>query len=86
MVARYWARKHPTARVACLFPDDGYRYADTIYNDSYLVQEGLWLTELPEAPRMVNEPLQAGPSWSYMQWQRRKYCEVVNLAASGAGV
>jgi S-sulfo-L-cysteine synthase (3-phospho-L-serine-dependent) len=86
MVARHWAQQHPEARVACLFPDDGYRYADTIYNNSYLVHEGLWLTELPGSPRIVNEPSHAGPTWSCMQWQRRKYCEVVNLAASGARV
>jgi len=77
MVARYWARQNPKARVACMFPDDGYRYTDTIYSDDYLSKENLCLEELPGAPRIVNHPVEAGTAWSCMQWGRRKYSEIV---------
>jgi S-sulfo-L-cysteine synthase (3-phospho-L-serine-dependent) len=68
--------------VVCLFPDDGYRYVDSIYSDEYLWKENLWLPELPEAPSEVTRPVDAGPPWSFMQWGRRAYSEVVPSALS----
>lgn len=84
MVARYWAKKHPRARVVCIFPDDGYRYTETIYNDEYLWSEGLWLPELPELPRVVEHPLDAGSVWSFMDWGRRSYTDVVKPVVHAA--
>jgi cysteine synthase len=77
MVARYWARLNPKARVVCIFPDDGHRYVDTIYKDDYLRQEGLWMAELPDRPQIVNHPLEVGTSWSCMQWEQRRYSAVI---------
>jgi cysteine synthase A len=85
LVARHWARKNPKAKVVCIFPDDGYRYTDTIYNDEYLWKENLWLPELPESPRVVEHPLDAGPGWSCFQWGRCAYPEIVR-PISGAAV
>lgn len=84
LVARYWARKNPKARVVCICPDDGYQYLDSIYSDEYLWKENLWLPELPEIPREVDHPLNAGPSWSYIQWGRRTYSEVVSPPMSAS--
>jgi cysteine synthase A len=77
LVARGWAAKNPKARVVCIFPDDGYRYTDTIYNDEYLCKENLWAPELPEVPDEVTVPMDAHSCWSYIQWERREYSEVV---------
>ena len=84
LVAQHWAKKNPKARVVCIFPDDGYRYVDTIYNDEYLWKEDLWLPELPVAPTEVSHPLDAGPLWSFMHWGRRAYSEVVSSTLSAA--
>lgn len=78
MVASQWARRHPRAKVVCIFPDDGHRYIDTVYNDSYLVANNLYLETLPFFPNEVEDPLSAGPSWSSMQWHRRSLNEVTN--------
>lgn len=77
LVARHWARQHPRAKVVCIFPDDGYRYQDTIYNDAYLRQENLWLADLPHMPHVVEHPLDAISQWSCMDWGRRSYAEVL---------
>jgi cysteine synthase len=82
MVARYWAQHHPRARVACIFPDDGYRYAETIYSDDYLCKENLWLKELPTAPLVVTHPLEANATWSCMRWERRKLSELAAAPVS----
>jgi len=84
LVAQHWARNNPKAQVVCMFPDDGYRYVDSIYSDEYLWKENLWLPELPEAPRQVTHPLDAGPSWSCMNWGRRSHSEVVTSAFSAS--
>lgn len=82
MVARHWVKRNPRAKVVCIFPDDGYRYVDSIYSDEYLWKENLWLPELTEAPVEVSRPLDAGPPWSCMQWGRRAYSEVVSPTLS----
>lgn len=84
LVARHWAKQNPKARVVCICPDDGSRYVDTIYNDEHLWKENLWLPELPDAPREVANPLDAGPPWSRMEWGRRAYSEVVTSAFSAS--
>lgn len=80
MVAAHLARENPRATVVCLFPDDGFRYADTIYNDDYLTAHGLYLDVLPSAPREVEHPVDAGPSWSWIRWDRRSYEDVLGTA------
>jgi cysteine synthase len=81
LVARHWAQQHPDEHVVCIFPDDGYRYVNTIYNDSHLRDNGL-LLDLPEFPREVEDPLDAGPSWSWMNWNRRRYEDACGLSAA----
>lgn len=80
MVAAHWAAAHPRARVVCVLPDDGFRYADTIYDDGYLDAQRLRLEALPARPLEVREPGQAGPAWSWMRWGRRSYAQVVGAA------
>lgn len=79
MVAAQWARQHPKAKVVCIFPDDGYRYIDSVYNDGYLAANDLNLETLPPGPIEVGHPLAAGPNWSWMQWSRRSITDVANM-------
>jgi len=78
MVATNWAKRHTHAKVVCIFPDDGYRYVDTVYNDSYLAANGLYLETLPAGPFEVDHPLAAGPTWSAMHWCRRSLSEAAS--------
>ena len=73
MVAQDWAARHPQAKVVCVFPDEGYRYMDSVYDDEYLHKNGLWISDLPRCPYEVLDPLDAGPEWSFMRWSRRSY-------------
>lgn len=84
MVASHWASRHPQAKVVCIFPDDGYRYIDTVYNDSYLTTNNLRLETLPAEPMEVAHPLAAGLAWSRMQWGRRTLSQVVHAQDSPA--
>jgi cysteine synthase A len=77
MVANWWAKRHPERRVVVLFPDEGYRYEHTIYNDQWLRANDLWLPTLPTEPRLVTDPRAAGPNWSNIIWNRRTYQQVM---------
>lgn len=82
LVARSLAKRYPKARIVAIFPDDGYRYVDTIYNNDYLREHGLYLSSLPERPHEISSPLDAVSEWSRMSWGRRKLAEVVAPAFS----
>lgn len=85
LVARRWAELHPDQRTVCLFPDDGYRYLQSIYDDAYMSQNNLWIEFFPE-PGPVEHPLDAGPKWSYINWARRGYEAVTGLNAGNGQV
>ena len=78
LVARWWAEKHPDAKVVALFADEGYRYQETIYNDAWLHENDLWISSLSAEPVLVEHPLQAENSWSRILWSRRTYAQVVS--------
>jgi cysteine synthase A len=60
-----------------LLPDDGHRYQSTVYDDDWLREQGVGLDGPPPEPVLVGHPSEAGPGWSWLQWGRRSYEEVV---------
>jgi len=78
LVARHWAARHPKSQVVCIFPDDGSRYVNSVYNGQYLLAENLYLEHVPHQPVIVQHPLEAQGHWSCMQWQRQTYARIVN--------
>jgi cysteine synthase len=77
LVARWWAKEHPEALVACLLPDGGTSYLDTVYSDAWLRRQRSWIDRLPARPRPVSSPGEAGLAWSRFPWQRRSLEEVL---------
>lgn len=82
MVAQWWAKRHPEANVAVLLPDEGHRYQDTIYNQSWLCGNDLFDDQTPEMPHLVLSPLDAQRRWSRLNWNRRSFSEVMRESAS----
>lgn len=77
LVARWCAEKYPDAKVIVLFPDEGYRYQDTLYNDQWMEAKQLLLPTLPGEPQIVENVADAGASWACMHWNRRTYQQAV---------
>ncbi|MCX7123625.1 MAG: pyridoxal-phosphate dependent enzyme [Gammaproteobacteria bacterium] len=73
-VANWIAKKNPHELVVCIAPDTGYRYQDTVYNDSWLAKNQL-CSPITIHPAEVSHPSEANPNlgWSYLKWQRRSY-------------
>ena len=77
LVADWWAREHPDQLTAVIFPDEGYRYQDTVYDDAWLEAQGARLDALPAGPVEWERPHDGGDPWSFYRWHRRTHAEVM---------
>ncbi|MDT0328091.1 pyridoxal-phosphate dependent enzyme [Nocardiopsis lambiniae] len=75
LAADWHARCSPDETTVVVFPDDGYRYQDTVYSESWLRERGFWGTEPPGEPRTATGPVEVDPHWSRMRWNRRPAAE-----------
>jgi cysteine synthase A len=80
-VARWWAGQNPDARTVVMLPDQGERYVDTVYDDT-------WLNARPErrcdpgsVPREVDHPT-GEEDWTWIRWGRRHLSDVTQLLAT----
>jgi len=74
-VARWWSARHPGLRTVVMLPDQGDRYLDTVYDDS-------WLDAAPPRRAVAGRPREVAaptgePDWTWMRWGRRSLAEVV---------
>jgi cysteine synthase A len=80
LVARWWARQHKDTRVACVLPDQGTRYLDTLYaNDAADVSDRAMLVS--DKPAFVRTPQTQSNCWEAMLWGQRSLKQVVQHAA-----
>lgn len=77
-VANWYRKLHPSETVLAILPDEGYRYQETIYNDSWLKKEGLDKNDFSDGPKLVNIPKEATTGWFRILWDCRRYNEVIN--------
>ncbi|MGH3679415.1 MAG: cysteine synthase family protein [Natronosporangium sp.] len=73
LVADWWAQANPGALTVVLFPDEGYRYQDTVYDDRWLAAGGHLDPPVPEQPVEVDHPADPGGPWTTFRWARRSY-------------
>ncbi len=72
LVGKWWAKNNPDKIVAVLFPDEGYRYEETIFNENWLKENELFIEQVPQTPTLVTHPLECKKDdWSYMNWNKR---------------
>src|SRR5260370_10421991 len=50
LAARWWARRNPDALCLAILPDAGNRYLDTVYNDSWIHDQGIPLAPPRDEP------------------------------------
>ena len=64
LVAEWAAHNWPNMKVAAIFPDDGFRYEQTVYNDAYVNNLPNYTEILPAAPRTVTYAREEFQHWS----------------------
>jgi cysteine synthase A len=73
LVGSWWASDHPDALTVIVLPDEGYRYHDTVYDDTWLAR----YEYVPRpSPRTVSKPPEADQSWCRLAWRRRSLADV----------
>jgi cysteine synthase A len=75
----YWvADRHPETSVVVIFPDEGYRYQQTLYNDTWLDTVAGWPPRLTGGPRRVDRIAPGGEAdWTYFNWRGRSLEEAL---------
>ena len=66
--------------VVFIAPDEGHRYADTVYDDAWLQQRGHTDPAPLAGPLCVSSPAAAQGPWACMDWQRRSLEQVTGHA------
>lgn len=84
LVADWWARQNPDQLGAVIFPDEGYRYQDSVYDDAWLEAGGVRRKDLPTEPVEWDRPHDGGDPWACFRWGRRTFDEVMDEAARAA--
>lgn len=82
LVADWWARENPDQMCAVVFPDEGYRYQDTVYDDAWLDAKGLRIDALPGGPVEWDHPHDGSDPWAFHRWGRRTFAEVMDRPAA----
>lgn len=77
LTARWWAGKNPDALTVVMLPDEGHRYVDTVYDDQWLAAGGHPDVKVAAQPTRLGRPHISGDEWSWFDWQRRSYAEVM---------
>lgn len=71
MVAEWLRERHKT--VVFIAPDEGYRYADTVYDDAWLRENGFAEVPLAPEPRKAGSVQTATGPWAYFDWERATF-------------
>lgn len=77
-VGEWWSRNHPGKTVVAIFPDEGHRYVETVYDQKWLGTIAGWPGPIREEPMAVAAPTDPMPEWSRFMWNRRSLKEVLS--------
>ncbi|MCP3911544.1 MAG: pyridoxal-phosphate dependent enzyme, partial [Actinomycetia bacterium] len=84
-VADWLAAEHPEETVVFIAPDEGYRYAESVYDDAWLREQGLLITEPTPAPTSYRSLVDVEPSWARFPWSRRAFGDIPGVTHPDEG-
>lgn len=89
LVAGWFARRNPQAATLVIMPDEGHRYADTVYSDDWLANLQGWPVAIPSEPTHLERIQPAEETaWTRFAWKRRTLATVLEehggFASGGA--
>ena len=72
-VARWVAKMHPDKKVVWISPDEGHRYANSVFCTKWMEDQGYREEGIPLEPSLVTHPREVNGSkkdWVWMDWRR----------------
>ncbi|BCH21608.1 PLP-dependent cysteine synthase family protein [Mesorhizobium sp. L-8-3] len=87
LVGRWVASARPGARVAIIMPDEGHRYAETVFDDAWLASLPGWPCLSPSEPREL-ATIEPGSEadWTRFTWARRSLDQIVHAEFKNEGL
>lgn len=86
LVGRWAANTSPGARVAVILPDEGHRYAETVYDDAWISSLPGWVSQRSPDPELVTSITpRSETDWTRFAWSRRSLDDVVNARTKDTG-
>lgn len=76
-VAKWLSEIHPNKNVVAIFPDGGYRYHETFYNDDWIKKNNLFIPTVENDPIKVESPEEFPGKWVWIDWNRRTFKQVL---------
>lgn len=78
LVAKWYAKENPFKTVVSLFPDEGHRYVDTIYNENWLNRLPDYEDyPLPDSPKLIKNPTDDLSNWTVLNWDNQDLGKVM---------
>lgn len=77
-VADWWSRKNPGKNVVAIFPDEGHRYVETVYDENWLSSVPGWPTSIRQEPVTIETPAMELTGWSSYRWCTRTLAKVLS--------
>ncbi|WP_353646848.1 cysteine synthase family protein [Mesorhizobium sp. WSM2239] len=84
-VAEWWSRNNPGQTAVAIFPDEGHRYIETVYNEEWLGTVPDWTAPVRETPVTVTTPTHPMTGWSRFSWDRRTLEDVLAQPSTTSG-
>lgn len=78
-VGNWLKMTYPDKRILMVFPDEGYRYQNTIYNNNWLKKEGLNNIDFISGPKLIINPKQATRGWFRIMWNLKTLTDMVKV-------
>jgi len=86
LVGRWVASARPGARVAIIMPDEGHRYAETVFDDAWLASLPGWPCPSPGVPRLLTAVEPASEAdWTRFRWARRSLDQIARAQFKNEG-
>ncbi|PFY98371.1 cysteine synthase family protein [Bacillus wiedmannii] len=84
LVGDWYSKQYPDKKVVCLFPDEGHRYIESIYNDEWINKYSRYELSVDEHPYIVEEPCERMNDWTFLHWNNSELKdEYKNLSGKG---
>lgn len=83
-VADWWSRRNPDKKAVAVFPDEGHRYVESVYDDEWLSTVPEWSRALRQEPVAVAAPTEKLTGWSSYSWDRRTLRDVLSSQVDGS--
>ncbi|MBF0701737.1 pyridoxal-phosphate dependent enzyme [Ligilactobacillus murinus] len=69
LVGKYFYGIHSAKKIVCNFPDEGYRYIDTVYDNNWIKENDVTFSEKSDVLTWIKDPNEELGKWTIIDWK-----------------